>query len=88
MHADPDLESADYAVAVDRSMGGMGLGTALMRLIIDYAKQRGIRKLYGEVLRENARMLKLNEASGFTIQRDPDDAALMLVSLDLSHPLP
>lgn len=88
MHADPDLESAEYAVAVDRSMGGMGLGTALMRLIIDYARQRGIRKLYGEVLRENTRMLKLNEALGFTIQRDPDDAALMLVSLDLSHPSP
>jgi len=68
---------------VDRSMGGLGVGTALLRKIIDYAKDRGIRELFGEVLRENDRMLKLNERMGFTIRRDPDDPSVVRVSLAL-----
>jgi acetyltransferase len=83
IYADPDLETAEYAIAVDRSMGGLGLGRTLLQKIIDYAKERGIRKLFGEVLRENDRMLKLNEKMGFTIHRDPDDPSLVRVSLTL-----
>lgn len=83
MNADPDLEKAEYAIAVDRTMTGMGLGPMLMRCIIDYARSRGVHELYGEVLRENEPMLKLNRALGFTIRANPDDPAMMHVSLAL-----
>ena len=39
----------------------------LMRYIIDYARSRGIKELYGEVLRENESMLRLNRALNFKI---------------------
>ncbi len=83
MTADPDMERAEYAIAVDRSMTGMGLGPMLMRRIINYAKSRGIRELYGTVLSENEPMLKLNRVLGFTVRRDPEDPGLMHVSLTL-----
>jgi acetyltransferase len=83
MNADPDMEKAEYAIALDRAMTGLGLGPMLMRRIIDHAKGRGIKKLYGEVLRENEPMLKINQALGFTVKRDLDDPGLMHVSLDL-----
>ncbi|HYQ92130.1 MAG TPA: GNAT family N-acetyltransferase, partial [Candidatus Competibacteraceae bacterium] len=83
MTADPDMERAEYAIAVDRSMTGMGLGPMLMRRIINYARSRGIRELYGTVLSENEPMLKLNRAMGFTVRRDPEDPGLMHVSLAL-----
>jgi acetyltransferase len=83
IHADPDLEKAEYAIAVDRTMTGLGLGTRLMRLIIDYARQRGIHELNGEVLKENDRMLKLNRVLGFTVRPEPDDPGMMHVSLIL-----
>ena len=54
-----------------------------MRRIINYAKSRGIRELYGTVLSENEPMLKLNRVLGFTIRRDPEDPGLMHVSLAL-----
>ena len=54
-----------------------------MRRIIDYARKRGIRELYGTVLSEDEPMLKLNRAMGFTIERDPKDPSLMYVSLPL-----
>ncbi|MFO1430819.1 MAG: bifunctional acetate--CoA ligase family protein/GNAT family N-acetyltransferase [Candidatus Competibacteraceae bacterium] len=83
MTADPDMERAEYAIVVDRSMTGMGLGPMLMRRIINYARSRGIRELYGTVLSENEPMLKLNRAMSFTIRRDPEDPGLMHVNLAL-----
>jgi acetyltransferase len=46
-------------------MTGMGLGVFLMRRILDYAQQRGIREIQGDVLQENRTMLKLCEVLGF-----------------------
>lgn len=81
----PDMEKAEYAIAVDRTMTGLGLGPMLLRRIIEYAKSRGIRELYGEVLRENEPMLKLNRAMGFTIKGDSEDANMMHVSMILNN---
>lgn len=81
--ADPDLEVAEYDIMLDPSVSGMGLGPMLMHRIVDYARQRGIREIYGEVLRENEPMLKINEAMGFRIEPSEEDAGLMHVSLRL-----
>jgi acetyltransferase len=83
LSADPDNERAEYAVLVHRDMTGLGLGPMLMRRIIDYARQRGIGELYGEVLADNRPMLRLCEAFGFKKRRDPDEPDVMLVSLVL-----
>ncbi|NJM10546.1 MAG: GNAT family N-acetyltransferase [Synechococcaceae cyanobacterium SM1_2_3] len=83
-NADPDLEKAEYAILVDRAMTGLGLGPMLMRYIIDYAKSRGIRELYGEVLRENEAMLRLNRALNFQVRAALDDPGVLHVSLPLS----
>ncbi|MGD9974604.1 MAG: bifunctional acetate--CoA ligase family protein/GNAT family N-acetyltransferase [Desulfatirhabdiaceae bacterium] len=79
--ADPDNERAEYAILIRRDMTGMGLGPMLMRRIIDYARNRGIRELFGEVLADNRPMLRLCEAFGFTKKRDPDEPGVMIVSL-------
>ena len=83
LSAEPDGESAEYAVLVRHDMAGMGLGILLMRRIIDYARARGIRQLIGDVLRENRTMLKLCQVLGFTTERDPDDLEIVKVRLRL-----
>ncbi len=85
MNADPDLERAEYAILLDHTMTGIGLGPMMMRRIIDYARSRGIGEIYGEVLRENEAMLKLNRALGFTARRDPEDPGIVHVSLLLGR---
>jgi len=82
-NADPDMEKAEYSILVDRTVTGLGLGPMLMRYIIDYARSCGIKELYGEVLRENEPMLRLNRALGFKIHATPDDPGVLHVTLPL-----
>ncbi len=83
LSADPDNERAEYAILVRHDMAGMGLGILLMRRIIDYARQRGIREIDGDVLRDNRTMLKLCKVFGFTTKRDPEDLEIVKVRLRL-----
>jgi acetyltransferase len=55
----------------------------LMRRIIDYAHERGLREIHGDVLAENYTMLKLCRVLGFTQTAMPDDPGLVRVKLKL-----
>jgi acetyltransferase len=70
--ADPDNETAEFAVAVRSDQKGRRLGQLLMDRIIKYARVRGIHWLVGEALRENTPMIGLAKACGFTITRTED----------------
>jgi acetyltransferase len=83
LSSDPDNERAEYAIIVRHDMTGMGLGVLLMRRIIDYARRRGLRELWGEVLRENSIMRKLCRALGFEERYERDDPSLVRMTLDL-----
>jgi acetyltransferase len=81
--ADPDNERAEYAIIVRHDMTALGLGMFLMRRIVDYARARGIREIYGDVLHENRPMLRLCSALGFAEARVPDEPSLVRVTLKL-----
>ncbi|SAK98093.1 bifunctional acetate--CoA ligase family protein/GNAT family N-acetyltransferase [Caballeronia ptereochthonis] len=70
--ADPDNETAEFAVAARSDMKGKGLGSLLLSRIIDYARKRGTRWLVGEALRENAGMIALARNSGFELTKTED----------------
>ena len=81
--ADPDNERAEFAVVIVSDMTGAGLGALLMRRIIDYAKSRGIQEIYGDVLSENAGMLKLCRVLGFSLHHEADEPGVVRASLAL-----
>jgi acetyltransferase len=85
--ADPDNENAEFALIVHHAMTGLGLGMFLMRRIIDYARNRGIGELYGDVLAENRPMLKLCEVLGFVRSRIPEEHEIVRVTLKLDDPV-
>jgi acetyltransferase len=64
-HADPDNVAAEFAVLVRSDLKGIGLGSALLDKVIRYCRARGTRTLFGEVLLDNARMLRLAGSRGF-----------------------
>jgi len=81
--ADPDIEKAEFAILLGNEKTGLGLGPMLMRRIIDYARSRGIRRLFGEVLSDNRSMLALCKALGFSRRSVPGDPGVMEVTLEL-----
>jgi acetyltransferase len=82
--ADPDNETGEYAITVRSDMQGHGLGFLLMRRMIDYARARGLKRVIGDVLRENETMLKLCKEFGFEMHSHPDQHDAVRVELDLT----
>ena len=83
LHADPDHRTGEYAILLRSNLKGQGLGWKLMRLIIEWAKADGIETIKGEVLRENATMLDICRALGFSIKSSPDDESIAVVTLPI-----
>jgi acetyltransferase len=81
--ADPEGARAEYAGAVRSDLKGQGLGRLLLEEIVECCQRRGIREIWGEVLRENAPMLGLARKLGFSIKTDPDDRNVMIVTRPL-----
>lgn len=80
---DPDREQAEFAIVVEQRMAGRGLGKHLMHRIIDYARGRGVRELYGEVLADNHRMLTLCRECGFLEAKDVHEPGVVRVTMRL-----
>lgn len=79
--ADPDNEAAEYAIMVRSDSKGKGLGFQLMTRILDHGRQKGLRRIFGDVLRENLPMLHMAEDLGFKITAGSDDPTVVRVNL-------
>jgi len=64
---DPGRSSAEYAALVEDRWQGRGVGLALTRLLIQYARQHDIRCLYALVQPGNVRMIRLLHGLGLPI---------------------
>ncbi|MGH8230554.1 MAG: GNAT family N-acetyltransferase [Steroidobacteraceae bacterium] len=70
----------EFAVAVTDTCQGHGMGRALMGVLMDYARQAGMRELYGLVFAHNQRMLALAHALGMSARPCELDPTLVEVS--------
>lgn len=82
--ADPDGTRCECAVVVDDEWQHKGLGTLLMRHLIDVARERGIRTMRSIDLADNIRMADLAHDLGFKRRIDPDDASQVIHELTLA----
>lgn len=71
---------AEMAFAVVDSWQGRGIGSILMRHLVKFAKDAGLKELTAEVLPENAAMIKVFGKFGFNLitHRDRQTLHLML----------
>jgi acetyltransferase len=63
-----DEQTAEFAILVRSRLKGHGLGWLMMHRVIDYAKEKGLRRVYGDVLSENTTMLQMCAELGFRSQ--------------------
>lgn len=74
----PDGESCEFALVVADKWQNRGIGSRLMNVLMDAAKQRGLKHMQGEILANNSSMLKLTESLGFGLQASDEDAGIKL----------
>lgn len=65
---DAQTREAEFALVVGRPLSGMGLGTYMLNKLLQYARRRKLKSVHGDVLVENAAMLRLCERLGFSHQ--------------------
>jgi RimJ/RimL family protein N-acetyltransferase len=77
-----DEQTAEFAILVRSRLKGHGLGWLLMQRVIDYAREKGLRRVYGDVLAENTMMLQMCAELGFHVVEDVG-SDIRRVALDL-----
>ncbi|HEY0179996.1 MAG TPA: GNAT family N-acetyltransferase, partial [Dokdonella sp.] len=78
-----DGRACECAVVVADAWRNKGLGTILMRHLIDVARARGIRTMTSIDAAENLAMRDLAEFLGFSRRADPEDGTLVVHTLEL-----
>ena len=77
-----DERTAEFAILVRSPLKGHGLGWLLMRHVIDYAKEKGLRRVYGDVLTENTTMLQMCAELGFHVVDMGSDIKRVVLDLE------
>lgn len=83
---DPDHDSAEFAILVSHFIAGQGVGLALMHRLIEWAEAHGIRRVWGDVMDDNAAMVALAQSVGFRREHGTGSPGLLRVTLDLAPP--
>jgi len=69
---EPDFKNAEFAVVVHDDYQGKGSGYKLVDMLIGIGQEKRLDKIYGMILTDNRRMLKICEELGFTIENQPE----------------
>lgn len=78
-YLDPETGSAEFAVVIEDAWQGQGVGWHLLERLCTIARERGVKRLIGTVLRENAPMLSLTREQGFVERPTKDDNVVEVV---------
>jgi acetyltransferase len=75
-------QDAEFAVLVSDAYQRGGLGTELLRRLLDIGRQEGVKRIYGSILNDNPNMLRVTERLGFKLEGMPKDG-VMRVGIEL-----
>jgi acetyltransferase len=75
-------EDAEFAILVQDAYQRGGLGTEILRRLLDVGRKEGIKRIYGTILNDNANMLRVTERLGFKLEGLPKDG-VMRVGIEL-----
>jgi acetyltransferase len=85
---DPDNVDAEFGILVRSDLKAHGLGTVLMRKVVDYLRSNATRRLVGDVLQDNAPMRALMDDCGFAIVPAPYETGVVRFVLELQGAAP
>ena len=80
----PWTDDAEFALLVSDDFQGRGLGSELLRRLIDVAGVERIRRIIGYISPENTAMLDVANRLGFRAKRPKDDPTIVEVTREIS----
>lgn len=81
--ADPDMETAEYAILIPDDFQNKGLGSLLTDFCMEIAEKWNIKKIVAETTTDNSRMISVFSKRGFEIRTPDNSGALVDVSKEL-----
>jgi acetyltransferase len=66
-------DEAEFTLLIADQWQGKGLGTAILRLLVQIGRNENLRRITGRILRENVTMKRVSEEIGFDLQFDDVD---------------
>lgn len=69
---DPNKKRGEFAVVIADKYQGKGLGTKLVDMLIEFARDKDVEGIYGVIMSGNMAMIRLCEKLGFTTRREQD----------------
>jgi len=75
-------DAAEFAIVIADAWQGRGIGRRLLAKLIEAARRRGVKRLYGDILATNRPMLELARKLGFELGRH-EDATITRALLNL-----
>jgi len=64
------VNKGEFAMVLSDNFQGQGLGTHLLKLLVQVGQQEGLKKIFGEILPDNYGMLRVAKKVGFTTRFD------------------
>jgi len=76
-------QSCEFALVIADAWQGCGIGRRMMEMLIAIARERGLQRIYGDVLATNQPMLEFSRKLGFALIRNPADPTVTRATLQL-----
>jgi acetyltransferase len=77
----PGRNEAEFAIVLSDSYQGKGLGTEVLRRLLDVGKQEHVKRIVGYILSDNLAMRRACTKLGFQVGYDPDTEVFKAVIL-------
>jgi acetyltransferase len=74
-------DEAEYAILVSDAYQGMGVGTQLLKRLLEIGREEGVKRVVAYMLPENRGMRHVSQKLGFKFERDAD---LLKATMDLT----
>jgi RimJ/RimL family protein N-acetyltransferase len=85
LHDDSNGKGAEFAILLRSRLKGHGLGWLMMKHMIAYAKDKGLKTVHGQVLAENSTMLTMCDELGFHVADDAGERGVKYVTLPMDE---
>ena len=81
---EPDTESGEFAIVMADDFQNNGLDRKLLNTLIKIGREKGLKNIYGLVLKDNWKMLSLARKLGFNIEASLDKEVKVIRELRLN----